>query len=139
MRLTLLANGNLRIQDQMGATTEIGPEHPDYINLCMQYRKTARPNYSRARWFGILAIAIGLAGWWYNWHLLLTGHQFYPKLTLLGPLGLFGGMLMIFRPEWTGPLKSDSTKAHKTALIVVIALMAVFAGLDFYLLSNYKA
>jgi hypothetical protein len=137
VKLTLLNNGNLRIIDQMGATTEIGPEHPDYVTLCMQYRKSARPNYGRARWLGMLAMAVGIAGWWYNWHLLRTAHQFYPKLTLLGPIGLFGGLLMIFRPEWTGPLRSDSSKAHKTALIVLIVLMALGAGLDFYLLSPY--
>ena len=57
MKLTLLKNGNLRIVDQLGSTTEIGPEHPDYVTLCTQYRKSARPDYSKARWLALLAIA----------------------------------------------------------------------------------
>jgi hypothetical protein len=27
---TLLSNGRLRLQDQSGSPSEIGPEHPDY-------------------------------------------------------------------------------------------------------------
>jgi hypothetical protein len=138
MKLTLLSSGKLRIVDQLGSATEIGPEHPDYATLCTQYRKSVRPDYGKARLLGILAIAVGVAGWWYNWHLLRTEHQFYPKLTLLGPLGLFGGLLMIFRPEWAGPLRNDSSKAHKLVLIGLIVLMALGAGLDYYLLSHYR-
>src|SRR5215470_9644252 len=65
------------------------------------------------RFIGLLMIAIGLGGWWYNWHLAATEGQFYIKLCLLGPLGLAGGILMLVRPEWAGPLRSDSTRAHK--------------------------
>jgi hypothetical protein len=54
-------------------------------------------------------------------------------------MGVFGGLLMIFRPEWTGPLHAESPQAQKTALIALIVLMALGAGLDFYLLSNYHA
>jgi len=85
-----------------------------------------------------LAMSVGVAGWAYNWHLLRTEHQFYPKLTILGPLGVFGGLLMMHRPEWSGPLRPDSTTAHKTALISLIALMAVGAGIDYYCLSHYR-
>lgn len=90
----------------------------------------------RIRLFGLLMIAIGLAGRWYNWHLATTADHFYIKATLLGPLGVFGGLLLLIRPDWAGPGRKDSTPAHKAALIAVIALMAVGGGIDFYLLQH---
>src|SRR4029453_3669547 len=81
-----------------------------------QYQESASRNSSRARLFGLAMIAIGIGGWWYNWHLAAAGGQFYIKLCLLGPLGLAGGILMLTRPEWAGPLRSDSSRAHKIAL-----------------------
>jgi hypothetical protein len=85
---------------------------------------------------GAVFIAIGLAGWWYNWHLRSTEGHFYIKLTLLGPMGLFGGLLMMLRPEWTGPITPQSTREHKIALGALIALVAICAGVDFYLLRR---
>jgi len=139
MKVTLLTNGKLRITDPTGAVAEIGPEHPDYVSLCAQYRKSVKPDYGKIRLFAALAIAVGLAGWWYNWHLLLTERLFYPKLTILGPLGVFGGLLMMFRPEWSGPLRPDSTREHKMGLTALIVLMALGAGIDYYLLSHHGA
>jgi hypothetical protein len=90
----------------------------------------------RARLFGLLMIAFGLAGWWYNWHLASTEGLFYVKLCIFGPLGLFGGLLMLGRPEWAGPLRSDSSSTHKTALLSVIGLMIVASGIDMSLLKR---
>jgi hypothetical protein len=92
-----------------------------------------------ARLFGLFGIAIGIAGWWYNWHLAATEGQFYIKLCLLGPLGIAGGLLMLVRPEWAGPLRSDSTTAHKVALSMVIGFMAVASGIDMYLLTHSRS
>jgi hypothetical protein len=92
---------------------------------------------SRNRIIAIGAFLIGFAGWWYNWHLVKTTGSFYIKLTLLGPLALFTGLLFLFRPEWTGPIRSDSTREHKLALFAGIVFMAVAAGIDFYFLHNY--
>jgi hypothetical protein len=99
---------------------------------------TTKPNPFRTRIGGVLAILGGVGVWWYNWHHLMTTGTFYIKMTLIGPLALAGGVLMMFRPEWTGPLRKDSTRAHKTALISVIVFMAVGAGIDFYLLDHYR-
>ena len=137
MQLTLMANGRLHVRDAAGAVREIGPEHPDYQRLCAEYRSAVKPNYSRLRIGGAVFILIGLVGWWYNWHTVMTEGYFNIKLTILGPLGLFGGLLMMVRPEFAGPLRPDSPKAHKMSMFVLIGLMAVVAGIDFYLLSHY--
>jgi len=138
MRVTLLPNGKLHILDNTGFATEVCPEHPDYTSLCSQYRKSISPNTVPRRLGGMAAILVGIAGWWYNWHLLITEHQYYRGLVLLGPLGLFGGLLLLLRPEWAEPLRSDSSPAHKTALISVAILMATAVGIDFYLLAHYR-
>jgi len=98
-------------------------------------------NALRVRLFAAAMIVAGVAGWWYNWHLAATEGQFYIKLCIFGPLAVFGGFLVLIRPEWVGPVRSDSSVAHKIAIGVVIALMAVFSGLDMYLLmnSNHRA
>jgi hypothetical protein len=85
---------------------------------------------------GLGMMAIGFGGWWYNWHLAQTAGYFYIKLCLLAPLAVFGGLIMMIRPEWAGPWRSDSSKGHKAALIGVIAAMAIFSGIDFYRLKN---
>src|SRR5277367_3409288 len=101
-----------------------------------QYRAPVKPNLLRSRIVGVAAIAVGVVCWWYNWHLLKTTGTFYYKLSLLGPLGLFAGVLFLFRPEWTGPLRKDSTREHKLALIAGIVFMVVFSGIDLYFLFN---
>jgi hypothetical protein len=84
-------------------------------------------------------ILVGIAGWWYNAHLAATTGQFWIKLCILGPLGVFGGLVMLLRPDWAGPWRKDSTPAHKAALITVIALVAVTSGMTFYLLKRPSA
>ncbi|MBZ5609007.1 MAG: hypothetical protein LAP38_12165 [Acidobacteriia bacterium] len=94
---------------------------------------------SSGRLAGLVMIAIGVAAWWYNWHLASTAGEFYIKLCLLGPLGVFGGILVLLRPDWVGPVRSDSTRGHKFALIAVIGLMAIASGIDFYLLVHHRS
>jgi hypothetical protein len=98
----------------------------------------AQRNGARLRLFGLLMIVAGIAGWWYNHHLAATAGKFYIRLTVLGPLGLFGGLLMLLRPEWAGPWRADSTQGKKAAMIAVIGLMAVGSGIDFYFLDSSK-
>ncbi len=111
-------------QDRSGATHD--------------FQESAKRTW-RARLVGLVAIAIGVGGWWYNWHLAATEGQFYIKLCILGPLGLAGGILMLVRPEWAGPLRSDSTRAHKIALIAVLGFMFVASGIDMYLLKHNRS
>lgn len=85
---------------------------------------------------GFLMMAIGILGWWYNWHLANTAGYFYIKLCLLAPLGIFGGFVVLLRPEWAGPWRNDATKGHKIALISVIGAMVVFSGIDMYRLKH---
>lgn len=92
----------------------------------------------RNRVIGVSAILAGFAGWWYNWHDVKTTGTFSIKLTLFPPLALCAGLLFIFRPEWTGPLRSNSTREHKLALLAAIVFMAVASAIDFYLLASYQ-
>src|SRR5215471_11789257 len=88
------------------------------------------------RLFGLAMVAAGITGWWYNWHLAQTQGEFYLKLTIFGPLAVAGGLLMAIRPEWAGPLRLGSSRAHKIALFAVIGFMFVFSGIDFYRLKH---
>ncbi len=67
-------------------------------------------------------MVIGLLGWWYNWYLAATEGYFRIKLCLLAPLGFFGGLLFLVRPDFAGPLRPNSSRGHKLALASVIAL-----------------
>jgi hypothetical protein len=128
MQLTLLPSGRVMVQNEFGSTYEIGPGHPDFERIRAQC-EPVKCNLLRIRLFGLLMIAIGLAGWWYNRHLAATEGEFYVKLCLLGPLGLFGGFLLLARPDWAGPLQPDSTRAHKFGLIAVTGLVIVASGI----------
>ena len=78
---------------------------------------------------------VGLAGWWYNWYLAATEGYFRIKLCVLAPLGVFGGLLFLIRPDYAGPIRPNSSRAHKFALAMVVAAMAIFSGIDFYRLK----
>lgn len=133
MQPRLLPNGRVQLQSPSGELYDIGPDHADYQRLIGQSLQP--PKLTMARLFGLLGIAIGVGAWWFNWHLAATEGHFYVKLILLGPLGVFGGLLMLVRPEWAGPLRADSTTSHKAALCSVIALMLAGSGLEFYRLQ----
>jgi hypothetical protein len=90
----------------------------------------------KPRAFGVVMILLGIAGWIYNHHLAATAGAFYIRLCVFSPAAVFGGLLIAARPEWIGPIRKDSPRAQKTATCVVIGLMAVFSGIDLYLLNN---
>lgn len=138
MQMMLLPGGRLRVQDQFGGCYEIGAEHPDYQRLIWQCRQQPlKRNLFPARMFGLLMMAVGAAAWWYNWHLAVTQGQFYIKSCILGPLGVFGGLLMLIRPDWAGPWRRESAPARKFAMIAVMGLAALASGADFYLLNAH--
>lgn len=83
-------------------------------------------------------MAIGIAGWWYNSHLATTQGHFYLKLCLIAPLGVFGGLLALLRPEYAGPWRPDSPRAHKASLIAVIVAMTAFSGIEMYRLKHVR-
>jgi hypothetical protein len=90
----------------------------------------------KPRAFGIVMIVLGIAGWFYNHNLAATEGAFYIRLCIFSPAAVFGGLLIAVRPEWIGPMRKDSPPAQKTATWVVIGLVAVFSGIDLYLLNN---
>ena len=96
----------------------------------------AKPDYTRVRLFGLLLIAVGVGAWWYNWYTAATAGEFSLRLTILGPAGVFGGLLLLLRPDWSGRLHTGSSPAQKIALFSVMGLIAVGAGVDYYLLKG---
>jgi len=108
------------------------PAHP----ITASYPQSGKGSLAPLRLFGLAMIAAGVGGWWYNWHLAETEGEFYIKLCIFGPLGLAGGLLMLLRPEWAGPLRRDSTRAHKIALFSVLGFMFIASGIDFYRLKH---
>ncbi len=136
--MKLFPNGSLQISDQNGALRQVGPENPDYPALRKEYDTSARPNPTPARLFGVAAIIVGIAAFWYSWHLLMTENTVSVKLTILGPAAFLGGPLMIWKPEWTGPITVNSSKAHKTALLVLCALIMLLSGIEFFVLLHYQ-
>lgn len=109
-----------------------------YSTLPVQHRPALMSGSTSIRLFGLLFLVLGFAGWWYNWHLAATRHEFYIKLCIFGPFAIFGGLLMILRPDWAGPVQAGSSKAQKTALIALIAGVFIMSGVDFYRLKNYQ-
>jgi len=43
---------------------------------------------------------------------------------------------MLVKPEWAGPWRSDSSRGQKVSTIAVLALMAIFSGIDMYRLNR---
>jgi hypothetical protein len=91
---------------------------------------------TRVRLFGALLIGLGILGRWYNWHLAETTGEFYIRMTLAGPAGVFGGLLLLIRPDWVGRLRADSPMAQKVAVGALLVLMMVGSGIDLYLLNH---
>lgn len=93
----------------------------------------------QVRLFGLIMIFAGIGGWYYNHHLAAAEGEFYIRLFVFAPLGIFGGILLLLRPEWVGPIRKNSLRAQKVSLGVVIGLMAVISGIDMYLLTRTRA
>jgi hypothetical protein len=91
---------------------------------------------TRVRLFGALLIGLGILGRWYNWHVAESTGEFYIRMTLAGPAGVFGGLLLLIRPDWVGRLRADSPMAQKVAVGAVLVLMVVGSGIDWYLLEH---
>jgi hypothetical protein len=81
-------------------------------------------------------MALGAAGWWYNWHLASARGEFSIKLCVFVPLALAGGLLLAVRPDWAGPWRADSTRSRKIAMIAVIVVMAVGSAIEFFSLRQ---
>lgn len=137
MQLTLLPNGRVQVHDASGFSHDIGPEHPEYQSLVAQCLPQAKPDYTKPRLFSLLLIAAGIWALWYNWHMAATEGHFSIRLTLLGPAGLFGGLLILFRPDWGGRMHKGTSSAQKIATAVVFGLIAIGSGVEFYLLDHY--
>jgi hypothetical protein len=138
MQTTLPPTGDLQAHDAAGSIGSMGVKQPDYKSWRAQCEQAPKRSSLPARLFGVAMIAAGIGGWWYNSLLAATAGEFYIKLCIFGPLGVFGGLLIAARPDWIGPVNKNSSQAQKTALFAVIGLMAIFSGVDFYRLTHSR-
>ena len=136
--LTMLENDRIRTKEGNGRTTEIGPEHPDYQRLAATYRSSLRPSL-RSRLTAIVFILAGAGVWWYVWHQLLTEGGYSLRLSLAGPFGVFGGLFLLIRPEWSGPWRTDTPTTQKVGTIVMMTVILAALGINYYLMQNYRA
>ncbi|HEY3741655.1 MAG TPA: hypothetical protein VGL53_17505 [Bryobacteraceae bacterium] len=127
------------MHDTSGFSHDIGPEHPEYQSLIAQCLPQAKPDYTKARLFSLLLIAAGVWALWYNWHTVATEGHYSIRLTLLGPAGLFGGLLILLRPAWGGRFHKGTSSAQKVATAVVFALIVIGSGIEFYVLDHYPS
>lgn len=144
MQLTLQPNGRILMYDQSNNWYEVGPEHPDYGYYraqipqapaawpAAQPKPRPQPSPWRGRLLGAVLFLGGIGGWWYNSYTAMTSHTFYLKLTIIAPTMIVAGLVTMIRPEWSGPIRKDSTLGHKLALGAVIVL-GLGAGLADYL------
>jgi len=132
----MLDNGRLHMQEN-GRTTEIGPEHPDYQRLAASYHASVRPTL-RSRLTAIVLMLVGAGSWWFVWHQLVTEGSYSLRLSLLGPFGLFGGLFLLIRPQWSGPWRNDTPTAQKVGTVLLMAAILAALGINYYLMQNYR-
>lgn len=135
--LTMLENGRLRTQDANGRIAEIGPEHPDYQRLAAECRSSIRPT-ARSRLTALAFILTGAGCWWYVWHQLLTEGSYDLRASIVAPVGVFGGLLMLFWPQFCGPWREDGPEGQKISNIVTVALMLSAYAVNNYLMQHYR-
>lgn len=88
--------------------------------------------YIKQRLFAV-ALIVGFVGLtYYNWRQLWQTQEYSLKMAAFGPLGIVGGIFLLFFPTMTG--KPD-TGREKLVVFAVFAL-GIFAGLlNWYLMD----
>ena len=93
--------------------------------------------HTKFRILGLILFPFFVAGIIYNWHLLLTHHPYYLRLSGLGPIGALMGLALIFFPALGEKPSARSKKA--TVVMIIIAIVGfALGGVNFYLMDNYQ-
>lgn len=81
--------------------------------------------YLKQRLFGLVLILGFVALTYYNWHKLWTEGEYSLKLAAFGPVGVVGGLFLVFFPTMGG--KPNTTRER--VLILFVFIVGIFAGL----------
>ena len=88
--------------------------------------------YIKQRLFAV-ALIVGFAGLtYYNWHQLWQTQEYSLKLAAFGPLGIVGGVFLLFFPTMMG--KPD-TGREKFVVFAVFALGIIAGLLNWFLMD----
>ena len=135
MQVRILLNGQLELQDENGAISRIGPEHPDY----RLHLRSIRIDPKKARIAGIVCVLAGVGGMWLNWHDLATSGYYDLRLVFWAPPTLVTGLTVLLPPKNARPAPGEpNVRSRKVMAIAVVVLMLVATGLNWYLLANYR-
>jgi hypothetical protein len=75
--------------------------------------------------------------WWYNWR-EVTVERVTTIRPTIGILCILGGLMGFWKPEWLGPIRANSTSAHKKGMFMFMFLALALTGIDYYYLTNYQ-
>ena len=135
MRVKFGLNGDLKLQDENGVFSRIGPEHPDY----RLHLRSIHIDPKRARIAGIGCILAGVGQLWLNWHLLVTRGYYYLQMVFFGPPIFFMGLVVLLLPANAVPARGEAnTRSWRVVAIAIVVLMVAATGLNWYLLDNYQ-
>lgn len=88
--------------------------------------------YLKQRVFALLLIVLCAAMIYYDWYLLRTEGSYYMKIATFGPVGVVGGLFLLFFPTMGG--KPNSRKA-KVIVLVVFAIGFILGGINLFLMD----
>ena len=88
--------------------------------------------YLKQRLFALVLI-LGFAGLtYYNWRQLWQENEYSLKLAAFGPVGVVGGLFLLFFPTMTG---KPNTKQEKVIVILVFVVGIVAGLLNWFLMD----
>jgi hypothetical protein len=88
--------------------------------------------YTKQRLFAV-ALILGFAGLtYYNWHQLWERQEYSLKLAAFGPVGIVGGIFLLFFPQMFG---KPGTSRDKFIVFAVFALGLVAGLINWFLMD----
>ncbi len=88
--------------------------------------------YIKQRLFALVLIVLCAVMIYYDWYLLRTEGSYYMKMATFSPVGVVGGIFLLFFPTMGG--KPNSTK-QKVIVLAVFAIGLVFGVINLYLMD----
>lgn len=88
--------------------------------------------YIKQRLFALVLILLCAVMIYYDWYLLRTEGSYYMKMATFAPVGVVGGIFLLFFPTMGG--KPNSTK-QKVVVLAVFVIGLVLGVINLYLMD----
>lgn len=86
----------------------------------------------KVRLFAVFLIALFAGFTWYGWHQLATEGQYSLKMAAFGPVGVVGGLFLLFLPTKFGKPETTADKI----IVLSVFVIGLAAGLvNWYLMD----